>query len=242
MLPLIANNLLTGIHLLANGVRALSQQCVEGMEPNLARLNETLARNPISRHRAQPGDRVTNAPRRFAKRAYAEGRPVFDVSLEMSGLEEDELRRLLDPAALIHGGLHGGRGAAVLSDAPDDAGLRTRILQRFAGSQPQHDLADWRVLGVDAELSRKLARHLPQNPVARCRVCFHSSTGPRVSAFCSRSEPRTWRTTPPRSPFRAGGSSPMIRTSPVPPCAKRRRRSVSIRRACGSSAIYPITW
>lgn len=52
-----------------------------------------------------------------------------------------------------------------MSDAPDDAGLRTRILQRFAGSQPQHDLADWRVLGVDAELSRKLARHLPQDPV-----------------------------------------------------------------------------
>ena len=46
----------------------------------------------------------------IAKRAYAEGRPVFDVALEMSGLEEDELRRLLDPAALTRGGLHGGGG------------------------------------------------------------------------------------------------------------------------------------
>jgi len=46
----------------------------------------------------------------IAKRAYAEGRPVFDVALEMSGLQEDELRRLLDPAALTRGGLHGGGG------------------------------------------------------------------------------------------------------------------------------------
>ena len=29
---------------------------------------------------------------------------------KMSGLGEDELRRLLDPAALTRGGLHGGGG------------------------------------------------------------------------------------------------------------------------------------
>ena len=52
-----------------------------------------------------------------------------------------------------------------MSDLPVGIELRTRILQRFAGSQPQHELADWRVLGVDAELSRKLARHLPPDPV-----------------------------------------------------------------------------
>ena len=34
----------------------------------------------------------------IAKRAYAEGRPVFDVALEMSGLSAEELQRLLDPA------------------------------------------------------------------------------------------------------------------------------------------------
>ena len=37
-------------------------------------------------------------------------RPVFDVALEMSGLGEAELRRLLDPAALTRGGLHGAGG------------------------------------------------------------------------------------------------------------------------------------
>ena len=40
---------------------------------------------------------------RFA--AELKGRPVFEVALEMSGLGADELRRLLDPAALTRGGL-----------------------------------------------------------------------------------------------------------------------------------------
>ena len=43
--------------------------------------------------------------------------------------------------------------------------LRSRILRRFAGSQPRHELADWRMLGLDAERSRRLQRHLPANPV-----------------------------------------------------------------------------
>jgi 8-oxo-dGTP pyrophosphatase MutT (NUDIX family) len=43
--------------------------------------------------------------------------------------------------------------------------LRAKILQRFAGSEPRHEIADWRMLGVDAERSRQLARHFPPDPV-----------------------------------------------------------------------------
>src|SRR5690606_20357002 len=43
----------------------------------------------------------------IAKRAYREGRPVFEIALEDSGLAADELRRLLDPAALTRGGIPG---------------------------------------------------------------------------------------------------------------------------------------
>jgi 8-oxo-dGTP pyrophosphatase MutT (NUDIX family) len=46
-----------------------------------------------------------------------------------------------------------------------DTELRARILRRFGGTQPSHDLADWRVLGVDAERSARLARHFPKDPV-----------------------------------------------------------------------------
>ena len=43
--------------------------------------------------------------------------------------------------------------------------LRSRILRRFEGSQPRHELADWRLLGVDAERSRKIQLQSPPNPV-----------------------------------------------------------------------------
>jgi len=44
-------------------------------------------------------------------------------------------------------------------------GLRERILRRFQGSEPRHELADWRLLGVDAERVLKLQKHFPANPV-----------------------------------------------------------------------------
>lgn len=47
----------------------------------------------------------------------------------------------------------------------DPQSLRSRILRRFAGSQPRHELADWRLLGVDPERNRRLQKHFPENPV-----------------------------------------------------------------------------
>ena len=44
--------------------------------------------------------------------------------------------------------------------------LRSRILRRFEGSLPRHELADWRLLGMDEERSRRMQRHFPENPVA----------------------------------------------------------------------------
>jgi 8-oxo-dGTP pyrophosphatase MutT (NUDIX family) len=43
--------------------------------------------------------------------------------------------------------------------------LRERILRRFAGSQPRHELADWRLLGIDAERVKRMEKHFPPNPV-----------------------------------------------------------------------------
>jgi fumarate hydratase class II len=107
MLPLIANNLLASIRLLAQACADLASRCLPGAQPNKARLDDALARNPILVTALNPVIGYERAAA-IAKRAYAEGRPVFDVALEMSGIEERELRRLLDPAALTRGGLHGG--------------------------------------------------------------------------------------------------------------------------------------
>jgi 8-oxo-dGTP pyrophosphatase MutT (NUDIX family) len=43
--------------------------------------------------------------------------------------------------------------------------LRERILRRFEGSEPQHDLADWRLLGLEAERLKRLQPQFPANPV-----------------------------------------------------------------------------
>jgi fumarate hydratase class II len=109
MLPLIANNLLISIELLARAARALGERCIAGAEPDVARLDDMLARNPILATALNPVIGYERATQ-IAKRAYAEKRPVFDVALEMSGLAEAELRRLLDPAALTRGGFSGGGG------------------------------------------------------------------------------------------------------------------------------------
>jgi 8-oxo-dGTP pyrophosphatase MutT (NUDIX family) len=53
-----------------------------------------------------------------------------------------------------------------LSGAPAPHEVRERILRRFAGTSPQHEVTDWRLLGVDPERQRVLQRHLPANPVA----------------------------------------------------------------------------
>ena len=51
-----------------------------------------------------------------------------------------------------------------MSEVPMQTDLRERILRRFGGTQPQHELADWHVLGVDAERSQRLVRHFPKDP------------------------------------------------------------------------------
>jgi fumarate hydratase class II len=109
MLPLVGRNLLEQIELMARAARALADQCIADTEPDRVRLDDALARNPILATALNPVIGYEKAAA-IAKRAYAEGRPVFDVALEMSGLPEAQLRKLLDPAALTHGGLHGGGG------------------------------------------------------------------------------------------------------------------------------------
>jgi fumarate hydratase class II len=110
MLPLVANCLLEEIHLLANGAQALGAQAIQGAQPDATRLADALARNPVLITALNPVIGYDRAAA-IAKRAYAEGRPIFEVALEMSGLAATELERLLDPAALTRGGIHGAGGS-----------------------------------------------------------------------------------------------------------------------------------
>ena len=109
MLPLIAHDLLESIGLLANVMRLLADKAIAGLTVREDRVAAALDRNPILVTALNPVIGYEKAAA-IAKRAYKEGRPVFDVALEMSGVPEKQLRRLLDPAALTRGGIHGGGG------------------------------------------------------------------------------------------------------------------------------------
>ncbi|MEX0386280.1 class II fumarate hydratase [Spiribacter onubensis] len=106
MLPVIAQNLLQSISLLANASRALADRAVAGFSVNQARLEEALGRNPIL---------VTalntvigyELGAKIAKRAYAEGRPLMELAREMTDLSDADLERLLDPKSLTAGGIPG---------------------------------------------------------------------------------------------------------------------------------------
>jgi fumarate hydratase class II len=104
MLPVVAHNLLQSIDILANAVRLLADKAIMGFEVNEAAIDRTLAQNPILVTALNPviGYELGAA---VAKKAYAEGRPVKDVAREMTDLSDEELDRLLDPAALTEGGI-----------------------------------------------------------------------------------------------------------------------------------------
>jgi fumarate hydratase class II len=104
MLPVIACNLLQSIEILGNGATSLADKAVAGFTVNEANIERALARNPILVTALNPVIGYEKGAA-IAKKAYAEDRPVKDVAREMTDLTDDELDRLLDPAALTEGGI-----------------------------------------------------------------------------------------------------------------------------------------
>ncbi len=104
MLPVVAYNLLQSIDILSNACTSLAENAIAGFSVNTDNINRALDRNPILVTALNPviGYEVGAA---IAKKAYAEGRPVKEVALEMTELTVEELDRLLDPAALTEGGI-----------------------------------------------------------------------------------------------------------------------------------------
>jgi len=104
MLPVIAYNILQSITLLANASRVLADSAIAGFTVNEQNIKTALDKNPIL---VTALNRVIGYEKgaAIAKRAYAEGRPILDVALEETDLDEKELRKLLDPAKLTRGGV-----------------------------------------------------------------------------------------------------------------------------------------
>ncbi len=108
MMPVAAHNLLQSISLLASASRNFAQQCVNGLQATEA--------GPASVERGLaictglvPAIGY-DASAAIAKEAAKTGRTVREVAREKTGLSEEELARLLEPAAMTEPGLGSGVG------------------------------------------------------------------------------------------------------------------------------------
>jgi fumarate hydratase, class II len=109
MLPVIAYNLLQSMELLAIASRNLADHAIAGFSVNRERIEDALARNPILVTALNPIIGYEKGAA-IAKQAYRQGRPILDVAAEMTGMNLDELRHLLDPKSLTEGGIKGAGG------------------------------------------------------------------------------------------------------------------------------------
>ena len=104
MLPMIADNILSSIKLLANVSRLLADKAVATFTVNEDQLKLALGRNPILVTALNPIIGYAKAAE-IAKKAYKDGRAVLDVAEEETDISRAELEKLLDPAKLTKGGL-----------------------------------------------------------------------------------------------------------------------------------------
>jgi fumarate hydratase class II len=104
MLPVIAYNLLQSISILAGASRLLADRAIAGFTVNAERIGQLVDRNPILVTALNPVIGYELGAQ-IAKTAYAQGRTLKEVALEMTDLSAHELDELLDPRKLTEGGI-----------------------------------------------------------------------------------------------------------------------------------------
>ncbi len=106
MMPMLAHNLLESAELLASAADGLREKCVEGIEADEARAKELVERNVIIVTALVPKIGYDLAAK-VAKQAFAEGRNVREVAIELGVLPEHELDAALDLRKMTEGGIVG---------------------------------------------------------------------------------------------------------------------------------------
>jgi fumarate hydratase class II len=103
MLPVTAYNLLQSIELLAAGTRNFTQRCVRELEATDR--GPGLVASGLGIATALAPRLGYDAAAAIAKEAAATGETVLEVAKRRSGLPDDELAHLLDPARMVEPGL-----------------------------------------------------------------------------------------------------------------------------------------
>lgn len=107
MMPMIAHNLLQSIDILANAISMFDEKCVQGIEPNTARIAETIERSLMLATPLAPVIGYDKAAE-ISKKAFKENKTVSQVALETLDISKEELKKILDPSKMIIPGAGGG--------------------------------------------------------------------------------------------------------------------------------------
>lgn len=103
MLPVVAYNLNQSVVLLANAARNFADQSVSGILVRKEAITDKIGKNPILVTALNPIIGYDKAAV-IAKTAFAEGRPLKEVAMEMTDLTSEELDKALDPMKMTKGG------------------------------------------------------------------------------------------------------------------------------------------
>lgn len=104
MLPMICENILSSLELLANTALILSDKAIKSFVVNEDQILKALSRNPILVTALNPIIGYLKAAE-IAKKAYKEKLPVIDVAERETDIPRSELEKLLDPKKLTEGGI-----------------------------------------------------------------------------------------------------------------------------------------
>ncbi|MCB1091091.1 MAG: aspartate ammonia-lyase, partial [Verrucomicrobiae bacterium] len=96
MMPVIANNLLLSVELLANGSRVFAERCIIGIEADIDRCKANVEQSLALSTALAPAIGYDKASH-IAKVAFDTGRTIRSVASEISGIDDTSLNRLLDP-------------------------------------------------------------------------------------------------------------------------------------------------
>ena len=98
--PVMIYNLLQSIRLIADGVRSFEANCIRGIEPNHARIQQLLHESLMLVTALNPHIGYDNAAK-VAKKAHSEGTTLKEAALVLGLLNEGEFDKWVNPDKMV---------------------------------------------------------------------------------------------------------------------------------------------
>ncbi|CAN5206785.1 class II fumarate hydratase [soil metagenome] len=98
--PLIGANIIRSINLLAIGMESFCERCLEGLEPDEARISDLLERSLMLVTALAPEIGYDKAAK-IAKHAHKTGKTLKEAGLELGHVDEETFERVVKPESMV---------------------------------------------------------------------------------------------------------------------------------------------